>query len=80
MVRRLFLDHPDSVGESYARHAGVAAAFGVRMIAGGLAALVHAAVPAWFADTGSRTVARLHGELVAKRRAQAEVRSVDYVI
>ena len=84
MIRRLFLDHPDSVGESYAEHFGVATRFGARMVAGGLAAWVHALVPAFCRSTGSRTVAALHAELVAKRRAtaaaQAQLRTVEYVI
>ena len=46
MFRRLFLDHPATVGESYAEHFGVASRFGLTMIKGGLGALVHAVVPA----------------------------------
>ncbi|WP_422631616.1 DUF6356 family protein, partial [Pseudomonas proteolytica] len=44
MFRRLFLDHPASVGESYAEHFGVASRFGVTLIGGGLGCLVHAVV------------------------------------
>ncbi|MCH4891906.1 MULTISPECIES: DUF6356 family protein [unclassified Sphingomonas] len=84
MIRRLFLDHPDSVGESYAEHFGVAAGFGLTMIAGGLACLVHAVVPAVFQRTGSQTIATLNARLVAKREAkraaQTEMKTVDYVI
>lgn len=84
MIRRLFLDHPSDVGETYAEHAGVAARFGTEMIVGGLACLVHAVVPAWFNAAGSRTVTRLHARLVAKRGAvradQAQIKSVEYVI
>lgn len=84
MLRRLFLDHPDAVGESYGRHLLVASRFGLTMIAGGAACLVHALVPALFQTTGSGTVKRLHGRLVATRDAAradtAQVRTVDYVI
>ena len=84
MIRKLFRDHPASVGESYAEHFGVAARFGVRLIGGGLGALVHAIVPAWCQTTGSRTVAALHAEMVAKRRAardaQIQLKTVEYVI
>jgi hypothetical protein len=45
MFRRLFLDHPATVGESYVEHFGVAGRFGMTMIKGGLGALVHAFVP-----------------------------------
>lgn len=84
MFRRLFTEHPESVGESYVQHFGVAARFGGIMIAGGLGALVHAVVPGLCTTTGSDTVARLHAEMVAKRRkvqaAQTQMKSVEYVI
>ena len=67
MLERLFLDHPRRVGESYAEHAGVATRFGLAMIGGGIACLVHAAVPALFTRTGSETVRRLHARLGARR-------------
>ncbi len=68
MLNRLFLDHPRSVGESYGRHALMASRFGLAMLAGGLACLVHALVPALCVRTGSRTVERLHHAMVANRR------------
>lgn len=84
MIRRLFLDHPASVGENYAEHARVAVGFGFTLIGGGLAALVHAIVPGWFQTTGSRTVIALHHRLVAKRAAaradQMQTLTVEYVI
>ncbi len=84
MIRRLFLDHPASVGEGYAEHAAVAGSFGLRMIAGGLGALVHAVIPVLCQTTGSSTVAALHARMVAKRGAvradQAQMKSVEYII
>jgi len=84
MFRRLFLDHPASVGESYGEHFGVATRFGVTMIAGGLAALVHGVLPCAFKTTGSRTIARLNREIAEKRAATAaateQVKTVEYVI
>ena len=84
MFRRLFLDHPASVGESYAEHFGVASRFGVTLIGGGLACLVHAVVPAAFKTTGSQTVLRLNKRIVEKRAAamadELQRRTVEYVI
>ena len=67
-VRRLFTDHPASVGESYLQHLLVAAGFGVRMVASGLACLVHAFLPFLFVRTGSGCIEQLHAEMLARRR------------
>ena len=84
MVRRLFLDHPASVGETYSEHFGVAGRTGMTMIAGGLAALVHAILPCAFKTTGSRTIIRLHREIAETRAAVAaaeeQKKTVEYVI
>lgn len=84
MFRRLFLDHPASVGESYGEHFRVASRFGFAMIGGGLAGLVHAVVPCLFKTTGSRTVLRLNQQIVEKRAAmsadETQRRTVEYVI
>ena len=84
MIRRLFLNHPAAVGETYVEHFGVATSFGLRMIAGGLGAVVHGVLPFAFETTGSRTIDRLHAEMVAKRRAvrdaQAQLKTVEYII
>jgi hypothetical protein len=55
--------HLDEIGESYGEHCGEAAAFGLRMIGGGLACLVHAFLPFLFERTGSETVRRLNATL-----------------
>lgn len=68
MWNRLFIDHPRSVGETYGEHAAMASRFGVAMIGGGLACLVHALVPGLCMRTGSRTIARLHEAMVTNRR------------
>ncbi len=65
--RRLFLDHPASVGESYAEHFGVATRFGAKMIGGGLACLVHGVFPSLFERTGSGTVKRLYSDMISRQ-------------
>lgn len=67
-----FTEHPQEVGETYGEHFAAASSFGVAMIAGGLACLVHAVLPFWCTTTGSRTIKRLHERMVTHRRtAQA---------
>ena len=68
-LRHLFSEHPASVGESYLTHLLAASAFALRLLAGGLACLVHAVLPFLFVHTGSDCVSRLHQEMLARRRA-----------
>ncbi len=63
-----FTKHPHEVGESYGEHFIVATRFGVSMITGGLACLVHAVMPFCCTRTGSSTIARLHERMVLSRR------------
>ena len=67
-LSRSFVEHPRSVGETYPEHFAIALGFGLRLIAAGLACLVHACVPAWFTRTGSTAVRRLACELDARAR------------
>ena len=67
-LHRLFNEHPESVGESYWQHLMAAATFGLRMVAGGLACLVHGLLPFLFERTGSNCVADLHQRMVARQR------------
>ena len=84
MFRRLFLDHPATVGESYTEHFGVAGRFGMTMMKGGLGALVHAFIPALCKTRGSDTVAELHRQMVLKRGAvaadQTQMKTVEFII
>jgi hypothetical protein len=67
LIDRLFADHPRSVGETYPEHFGLALRFGLSMLAGGLACLVHALFPKLFERTGSTTIKRLYAEIVARQ-------------
>jgi hypothetical protein len=84
MLKKLFLDHPASLGESYGEHLREASRFGLAMVGGGLACMVHALVPALFETRGSDTVAQLHDKLVrkraARRQAAIEMRTGGWVI
>ena len=73
MLRRLFLDHPHSMGESYFEHQRVALSFALRLLGASLACAVHALVPGLCVSTGSRAVADLNERLVVNRRGQRAV-------
>ncbi len=62
--------HLDAAGEDYRQHRRFALGFGWAMVKGGLACILHGLVPAWFTETGSRTVRRLH-EVIAHREQPA---------
>jgi hypothetical protein len=67
MSDNIFNRHPKDVGESYGEHLRNAGGFGLRMVLGGLACMVHAVFPFLFVNTGSRTMATLHRRM--NRRA-----------
>lgn len=59
MLRKLFIDHPASVGKSYPAHLWGAWRYGGRLFAAAIAAFAHGLVPAVFPHTASDIVARL---------------------
>ena len=67
LLHRWFIAHPSSVGETYLEHFGVAGRFGVKLVAGGLACIVHAVLPNAFVRTGSNTVKGLYSEMVSRQ-------------
>ena len=70
LARRLFVDHPRSLGMSWARHGMGAIVIGATLVGAGAACLVHALVPGWFTQTAGRTVERMHDHMI-KRKADA---------
>ena len=60
-----FTVHPASVGETYGQHFRFALRFGTSMLAGGVAAIVHALFPFLFTTTAGR----INDNLVAMRAA-----------
>ena len=66
MAGNPFTQHPHEIGESYPVHFGTAAMFGLQMVAGGVAVLIHAVFPFLFVETGSRTMARLHHRMTGR--------------
>ena len=71
MLGRLFRDHPNSLGMSWAEHGAGAVVIGALMIGAGLACIVHAAVPALFTETAGRTVRSLHDHMVSRKAGAA---------
>ena len=77
---KLLTDHPHSVDETYGEHFAVATGFGLRMILGGCACLIHGLLPFLFVRTGSAQISELHSVMVANRRRNVMPAVLDFVI
>jgi hypothetical protein len=66
-VSEIFCRHPSTVGETYVEHLGQASGFGIRMICGGIACLLHGLLPFCFERTGSNQIRLLHDRMVTNR-------------
>ena len=73
-MRNPFTAHPRDVGETYLKHGLFACRYGVKMAAGGLAALLHGIFPFLFQATGSRITRELAATL-EESRARAAART-----
>lgn len=74
-LRQVFIEHPESVGETYGSHLWHAMSFGGRLVAAGVACIVHALLPFLFTSTGSRTVSDLHDRMIVKRASGAAAKT-----
>lgn len=68
LFRSIFIEHPASVDETYLQHCISAFNFGMKMVAAGVACMVHGLLPALFVTRGSDTVCALHERMVVNRR------------
>lgn len=66
-MRKLFTEHPASVGENYLQHLGMAFSFGGTLVISGLACLLHGLFPFLFQATGRTAVAKLHDRMIVNR-------------
>ena len=71
LVGRLFVEHPKSLGMSWASHGVGAVRIGGELIAAGAACIIHAIVPGWFTQTAGRTVTRMHEHMVSRKAGAA---------
>ena len=62
-ISRLFLDHPESVDETYFEHMRFAGGFAGALFVAALAAAVHAILPFLFERTASTAINRMHARI-----------------
>jgi len=65
-LKRLFTEHPASVGETYAQHMGVALSFALPLTRAALGAYVHAFLPFLCTTTASDTVKGLYARMTRR--------------
>ncbi len=63
IFRKMFVDHPQSVDESYIEHLLFASMFAGKLLLAGFAALVHAFIPSLFETTASKIISELHARM-----------------
>lgn len=78
MILKAFTDHPESVGETYFQHLRQASGFGLRMMLGGVACILHGIFPFLFVRTGSSQVSTLHDRMITNRSRLPQ--PLDFVI
>lgn len=62
----IFVDHPQSVDETYFEHMRFAGAFAVRLLLASCAALIHAIIPCLFEKTASQMISAMHQRLTRR--------------
>ena len=72
-MKKLFTEHPASVGESYFQHLLMALSFSGTLMLAALACLAHAILPFAFVSTGSRKISSLYQKMVAHRQQGSHV-------
>lgn len=72
LVHRLFVEHPRSLGMTWASHGAGAFKIGAELIGAGFAAIVHAAVPGWFTETAGMTVTRIYDHIQERKADSAD--------
>lgn len=81
LAHRLFIQHPHSLGMTWASHGIGAVKIGAELLGAGCAAIVHAAVPGWFTETAGKTVTRIYDHIQSRKAGASNPESwPDYEI
>jgi hypothetical protein len=71
LVDRMFLEHPRSLGMSWAAHGLGAAKIGAELMGAGAACLIHAIVPGWFTQTAGKTITHMYDHMTRRKAGAA---------
>lgn len=67
MLKRLFIEHPKSVNETYMQHFFTSMSFSMKLFKAAIACFIHALVPGLCIKTGSKAITELHVKMVTFR-------------
>lgn len=65
-MKNIFTEHPHSIGETYFQHIKFAGIFGIKMLMGGLACIIHSIFPFLFENTGSQVLFKMMREFIER--------------
>ena len=65
-MKNIFTQHPHSIGETYLQHLFFASKFGLKMMCGGFACLVHAFIPFLCKKTGSDYLLEMTDDFISR--------------
>ena len=71
VAHRLFVEHPRSLGMSWAGHGIGAVGIGLTLVGAGLACLVHAVVPGFFTQTAGKTITHMYDHMTRRKAGAA---------
>lgn len=66
LMKNIFTKHPHSIGETYLQHFKFASCFGLNMLMGGFACLLHAIFPFIFQKTGSNLLLKMTHHFISR--------------
>lgn len=65
-MKNIFTKHPHSIGETYLQHFKFASCFGLTMLMGGSACILHAIFPFIFQKTGSNLLLKMTHHFISR--------------
>jgi hypothetical protein len=71
LTERLFIEHPRSLGMSWAGHGAGAVKIGASLIVAGFACIIHALVPGWFTQTAGKTITGMYEHMMRRKAGAA---------
>lgn len=66
-IKKIFTQHPNSIGESYLEHFQFASICGIKLAFAGIACFIHSIFPFMFTNTASNTIQKIREEITSRK-------------